>query len=187
MNPADVLWWADESGEPMQRSLVDAIDVRLPLMDLQNLDLNEREERASKIIAEQGSVAFDFRQAPLFRGVLLRMGEREHVFDSRCHHILCDEWSQACSMEELAELYEEVERGEEPTLPQTGNAIWGVCSRTRKEMRAGKFQRQMEYWKAQLAEMPQALELQIDHARPCGQSFPRGIHIKVWKATCWRA
>src|SRR6266700_524520 len=42
-------------------------------------------------------------------------------------------------------------------------------------MRAGKFQRQMEYWKAQLAEMPQALELQIDHARPVRQSFRGGI------------
>jgi len=47
----------DESGEPMQRVFGDAIDVRLPLMDLQNLDLNER-RRGAKDHSEQGKRGF---------------------------------------------------------------------------------------------------------------------------------
>ena len=76
------------------------------------------EERAQKIVAEQGSMAFDLGHAPLLRGVLLRMGEREHVFGLTLHHILCDEWSLGLLMEELAEAYEQCEKGEEPPLPQ---------------------------------------------------------------------
>ncbi len=165
----------DENGEPMQRVVGERLDVRLPLIDLQGLALNEREERAQKIVAEQGSMAFDLSQAPLLRGVLLRMGEREHVFGLTLHHILCDEWSLGVLMEELAEAYEQYERGEEPSLPQLATQYGEYALEQRKEMDAGKYQRQMEYWKAQLAGMPQVLELQTDRVRQVRQSFRGAI------------
>ncbi len=166
---------ADENGEPMQRVAGEGLDVRLPLVDLRDLDLSEKEERAQKIISEHGRIAFDLGQAPLFRGVLLRMGEREHVFGLTLHHILCDEWSLGVFMEELAALYKQVESGEESLLPQLAMQYGEYALEQRKEMRAGKFQRQMEYWKAQLAGMPQVIELQTDHARLVRQSFRGGI------------
>lgn len=166
---------ADENGEAMQGVVEERLDVRLPLMDLQDLDRNEREERAQKIVAEQGSMAFDLSQAPLLRGVLLRMGEREHVFGLTLHHILCDEWSLGVLMEELAELYEADAKGEESPLPQLAMQYGEYALEQRKELRTGKFQRQMEYWKRQLAGMPQVLELQTDHARQVRQSFRGGI------------
>jgi hypothetical protein len=165
----------DENGEPMQRVVGERPDIRLPLIDLQGLARNEREERAQKIVAEQGSMAFDLSQAPLLRGVLLRMGEREHVFGLTLHHILCDEWSLGVLMEELAEAYEQYERGEEPSLPQLATQYGEYALEQRKEMDAGKYQRQMKYWKAQLAGMPQVLELQTDRARQVRQSFRGAI------------
>src|SRR5207245_815440 len=110
------------------------LDVRLPLMDLQDLEFNEGEERAKKIVAEQGRMAFDLGQAPLLRGVLLRMGEREHIFGLTLHHILCDEWSLGVLMEELAELYEEDERGEESPLPQLAMQYGEYALEQRKEL-----------------------------------------------------
>ena len=65
----------DEHGKPMQKVIGETLDVRLPVVDLRHLEPGAREEQAKKVIAEESSAAFDLSQAPLFRGVLVRMGE----------------------------------------------------------------------------------------------------------------
>ncbi len=165
----------DENGDPKQSVLQKTSGIGLPLTDLRDLSSSEREERAKKIVAEQGKTIFDLSHAPLFRGALLRMDEKEYVFALTMHHILCDEWSLGVFMEELTELYEAYEKGEESPLPQLGMQ-YGEYARDQWEgLRAGKFRQQMEYWKTELAGMPQALELQTDYTRQVHQSFRGGI------------
>src|SRR5579864_3545095 len=164
-----------EDEEPKQKVVGEKLDVPLPLMDLRTLEAGDREEQAKKIVAEQGSKAFDLSQAPLLRGVLVRTGEKEHVLALTLHHIICDEWSLEVLMEELDKLYEAYGRGEESPLPELGMQYGEYALEQREELRGEKFQQQMEYWKAQLAGMPRVLELPTDHARPAQQSFRGGI------------
>jgi len=69
----------DEHGKPMQKVVGEKLDVRFPVVDLQHLEPGAREEQAKKVIAEEISAAFDLSRGPLLRGVIVRMGEKEHV------------------------------------------------------------------------------------------------------------
>jgi amino acid adenylation domain-containing protein len=164
----------DEHQELRQKVVAERLDVRLPVMDLRQLEADEREEQAKKIIAEEGSKAFDLTQAPLLRGVVVRMEEREHVLGLTLHHIICDDWSLRILMSELGKLYETYGRGEESPLPELGMQYAEYALEQRQGLHGEGSEQQMEYWKEQLKGMPQVLELPTDHARPVRQSFRGG-------------
>src|SRR5207244_5468157 len=68
----------DQQEGPKQKVVGEKLDVRLPVMDVRQLAAGEREEQAKKMIEEEGRKRFDLTKAPLWRGVLVRTGEREH-------------------------------------------------------------------------------------------------------------
>ena len=161
----------DEHQELRQKVVGEKLDMRLPVMDLRQLEAGEREEQAKKILAEEGSKAFDLTQAPLLRGVLVRMEEREHVLGLTLHHIICDDWSLRILMSELGKLYEAYGKGEESPLPELGMQYGEYALEQREGLLGGGLEQQMEYWKEQLKGMPQVLDLPTDQVRPVRQSF----------------
>src|SRR5580765_4107970 len=144
----------DEHGKPMQKVVGKTLDVRLPVIHLQHLESGAREEQAEKIIAEEISAAFDLSRASLFRGVIVRMDERDHVWGMTLHHSICDEWSLAVLMEELEQLYEAYRRGEESPLPELEMQYGDYALEQREGLSGEKLQQQMGYWKKQLDGMP---------------------------------
>jgi pristinamycin I synthase 3 and 4 len=175
----------DENEEPRQKVVGERLDVRLPVVDLRELEAGEREQQAKKVLSKEGGKAFDLSQAPLLRGVLVRIGEREHVWGLTLHHIVCDDWSLGVLMSELGKLYEAYGRGEESPLPELGMQYGEYALQQREWLRGGNFQRQMEYWKGQLQGMPQVLELPTDLARPARQSFRGGTEQRSLRSDLW--
>ncbi|PYP84307.1 MAG: non-ribosomal peptide synthetase, partial [Candidatus Angelobacter sp. Gp1-AA117] len=165
----------DEHGHPMQKVVGERCDVRLPVMDLQRLEPDAREEQAKKVIAEESSAAFDLNRAPLLRGVLVRMDDNDHVLRLTLHHSICDEWSLGVLMEELEQLYVAYGRGEESPLPELQMQYGEYALQQKQELDEKKLQQQMEYWKEQLEGMPQVLELPTDYGRPAQMSFRGGM------------
>jgi hypothetical protein len=108
----------DEHEQPKQKVVGAKLDVQLPVTDLRQLDPGEREQQAKKVIAQEAGKAFDLSRAPLFRGVLIRTKDAEHILMLTLHHSICDEWSLGVLMEELEKLYEAYGKGEESPLPE---------------------------------------------------------------------
>jgi amino acid adenylation domain-containing protein len=165
--------------EGLRQRVEGKLDVRLPVMDLRQLAAGERQEQAKKIIAEEGSKPFDLTQSPLWRGVLVRTAEKEHVLGLTLHHIISDDWSLRILMTELGKLYEAYRKGEESPLPELGMQYGDYALEQREALSKGRFQQQMEYWKGQLKGMPQVLELPADHSRPARESFRGGIEQRI--------
>ncbi|MGB8128330.1 MAG: condensation domain-containing protein, partial [Candidatus Angelobacter sp.] len=165
----------DEHQDLKQKVVGEKLDLRLPVVDLRHLEASDREAQAKRIIAEEGGKAFDLTQAPLFRGILVRMEEREHVLGLTLHHIICDDWSLRILMSEWGKLYEAYVRGEESPLPQLGMQYGEYALEQKQGLHRGEVDRHMGYWKEQLKGMPQVLELPTDHVRPARQSFRGGI------------
>ncbi|HET8891688.1 MAG TPA: amino acid adenylation domain-containing protein [Candidatus Angelobacter sp.] len=168
----------DEHGEPQQKVVEESFNVRLPVTDLRHLEPDAREEQAKKVIAEESSAAFDLSRAPLFRCVLMRMAEGDHIWGMTLHHSICDEWSLAVLMEELEQLYEAYRRGEESPLPELEVQYGDYALEQRDGLSGEKLQQQMEYWKKELEGMPQVLELPTDHVRPAKLSFRGRMHAR---------
>ncbi|HEV8493825.1 MAG TPA: condensation domain-containing protein, partial [Candidatus Angelobacter sp.] len=161
----------DEHGKPMQKVVGENLDVRLPVVDLQHLEPGAREEQAKNVIAEEISAAFDLSRVPLFRGVIVRMAERDHIWGMTLHHSICDEWSLGVLMEELEQLYEAYRRGEESPLPELEVQYGDYAEWQREWLQGEVLEEQLGYWRNQLGDGGEVLELPADRVRPAVQSY----------------
>src|SRR5437588_445282 len=155
-----------EDGEPVQK-IEDSIEFGLQLVDLNNQECAANPGKQAHEIIKQGvSEPFDLVTAPLLCGLLVRPGEREHILALIIHHIVMDEWSMGILQQEMALLYAAYVRGQESPLQEmplqyAEYTLWQL-----QWLEGEVFVRQMEYWKNQLAGMPEFLELPTDKPRP---------------------
>jgi amino acid adenylation domain-containing protein len=163
-----------EDGQPRQKVIGEGIQIRLRFVDLQDGDESQKETEARKILTEDGGRGFDLGQAPLMRGVLARIGERDHALGLTLHHVVCDDWSLKLLMTEWSTLYEAYGKGEKSPLPEPQSQYGDYALKQRQEMQGKQIERQMEYWKEQLEGMPGVLDLPTDKKRPAQQSFCGG-------------
>ncbi len=108
---------------------------------------------------------FDVGRGPLVRGVVVRLGEFDHVLLLTVHHIVSDGWSSGVLAREVGVLYEAFRRGGgSPLVPlgvQYGDfAVW-QRGWLRGEVLAG----QLGFWRERLAGVS-VLELPGDRVRP---------------------
>src|SRR6185503_1558579 len=114
---------------------------------------------------------FDLQRGPLLRVQLLQLSEDEHVLLVTMHHIVSDGWSMGVLVREVAALYTAFSSGqpaalEELPIQYADYAVW-----QREWLREEVLERQLSYWREQLAGAPAVLELPSDHPRPAVQSF----------------
>jgi amino acid adenylation domain-containing protein len=138
--------------------------------DLSGLTSDERARKVAETRAKAVRTPFDLVKGPLIRAELLSLGEREHELVLCAHHIVFDGWSASLLLDELGKLYSAHARGTEPALA----APWpfgAYAAQRAAEAGSESGARDLEFWRARFAELPPALELPLDHARPAERSF----------------
>ncbi len=108
---------------------------------------------------------FDLSAAPLLRANLLVIAKDDFFLTIVVHHIAFDGWSRTCFFRELQAHYEAALRGIEAVLPElpvryADYAVWH-----REWLASGVRERQMQYWRKQLAPPLPSLELPTDRPR----------------------
>jgi amino acid adenylation domain-containing protein len=136
-----------------------------PIIDLSSVPVENREREAMQIAREEARTPFDLAQGPLFRVRLLRVEDREHLLLVSMHHIISDGWSVQLLMRELAEGYASFLNGEAPgrSAPPLQGADFAFWER--RWMLGSEIERQLAYWKRQLADPPGLLELPMARHR----------------------
>ena len=174
-----------EDGEPVQK--VEAlIEFRLQLLDLSNpQDAENGRKRALEIVTQESAKPFDLESVPLLRGMLIRSGEREHILALSIHHIVVDEWSMGILQHEMALLYSAYVQGQESPLKQMPIQYADYTMWQAQWLQGEVFSRQMEYWKTQLAGMPEVLELPTDRPRPAMSEHRGSMETALLDGTYW--
>jgi amino acid adenylation domain-containing protein/FkbM family methyltransferase len=163
-----------DQGRPIQ--FIDSGDGwRLPVEDMSHLTVAAQEAEVRRRVDESAERPFDLTHGPLFRTLLLRLNDEEHVLLLGMHHIISDGMSLDVFGRELAKLYEAYSKGHDFSLPAlpiqyADYAVW-----QRRYLESGVLRVQMEYWVKELEGLPRLLELPADRPRPPVQSF-RGAH-----------
>ncbi|WP_142250624.1 non-ribosomal peptide synthetase [Bradyrhizobium sp. UNPF46] len=144
---------------------------RLDTVDLSALGDDERRAETGRLMSEDGQRLFDLSAGPLFRVTLLRLTQNQHIVLVNMHHIISDAWSIGVMLAEVTALYAARVAGrvsplESLQVQYADYALW-----QRQWLRGEVQTRQLDYWKRQLADAPQALALPTDRARPQIQSF----------------
>jgi amino acid adenylation domain-containing protein len=167
--------FAAEDGEPSQ-VVGAAYEMRLAVTDLSTLGLAEREAEVLGLANAEAQQGFDLSQGPLLRAQLLRLEEEEHIVLLTMHHIVSDGWSMGVLIGELSTLYVSFGAGEASPLPELSIQYADFAHWQQEWLQGEVLEKQMGYWRGQLAGAPGVLELPTDHARPAVQSFRGATH-----------
>ncbi|QRN95171.1 non-ribosomal peptide synthase/polyketide synthase [Archangium violaceum] len=160
----------EEEGRAIQVLLPPA-PLALPVTDLSALPASERDARVQRLAAEELGRPFELTRGPLLRARLLRLAEREHVLLLMMHHIVSDEWSMGVLVSEMGMLYAALSKGQEPVLPPLAVQYADYAVWQREWLQGEALEKQLAYWRQQLAGAPPVLELPTDRPRPAEQSF----------------
>ena len=152
--------------------------VKLPLIDISNMEVEEREEELQRIASREALEPFDLR-GNLLRLKLVKLGEEDHVSLATMHHIISDDWSLGVLTSEATALYRAFSAGEPSPLPElpvqyADYAVW-----QREWLQGEALEQQLSYWRQHLAGAPHVINLPFDRPRPPAQSY-RGAHLPVW-------
>jgi amino acid adenylation domain-containing protein len=138
----------------------------------------ENSEELKGYLSRAAREAMDITRAPLLRGHLLILGPESHVLLLMVHHIVFDGWSMGVFVRELETLYRAHASGTKSDLPAPALHYVDFAVWQRQWLAAGVLERQLAYWKKQLAGAPPVVTLPADRRRPQAEMF-RGARRKM--------
>jgi amino acid adenylation domain-containing protein len=156
-------------GRPVQQP--ESVRVNLPFVDLCSLSESEQRVMAERLGREEARRPFDLRHAPLLRAQLLQLSEARHLFLFTMHHIVSDGWSTGVLLREIGDLYKAHLSGTPSLLPELEIQYADFAVWQREHLQGELLDAQLSYWKQQLADAPEVLELPTDRPRPRLESF----------------
>jgi amino acid adenylation domain-containing protein/thioester reductase-like protein len=177
--------FAERDGQPVQVIAPPAARFLLPRVDLGALPATVRAAAARRLAQEEVERPFDLVRGPLLRTVLLRLGPAEHALLLGMHHIVSDGWSMGVLVREVSTLYTRLAHlaagdGLASPSPLPGLAIqYADFAVWQRGWLSGEvLERQIAYWRQQLAGAPAALALPADRPRPAMQTL-RGARLRA--------
>jgi len=145
--------------------------VSLPVIDLRQLPQSEREAEAHRIVLDEGGRVFDLARGPLWRLVLLRLGEEEHILMLTEHHLVHDGWTEGALVRDFLELYVARSAGNPAALPELPIQYADFAHWQRQWLRGKTLEDLLSYWKEHLRGADPLLQLPTDRPRPAVQTF----------------
>ena len=122
-------------------------------------------------MAEEAQRPFDLAQDLMLRATLIKLSEQEHILLLVMHHIASDGWSMGILMRELSHFYEAEISGLPSSLPELPIQYADYAEWQLEWLQGEVLNKQLDYWKRQLAGAPTRLDLPTDRPRPAVQTF----------------
>ncbi len=160
----------NDNGKPAL-SITESAALEISWFDLSQLPVGEQEAKARELASQETQRPFVLAHSPLLRAALVRLRAQEHVLLLTMHHIISDGWSIGIFLRELASLYNAFNRGEAPALPALPLHYVDFAAWQRTWLTGGELQKQLAYWRDQLAGAPRVIALPIDRPRPPVRTF----------------
>jgi amino acid adenylation domain-containing protein/FkbM family methyltransferase len=157
-------------GRPMQ-FVQPSLTIPMPRIDLSDLPPEIQQAELERLSVAEAREPFDLAQGPLIRIKLLRLHDEDHVLLLTMHHIVSDGWSIGVLVRELFALAEALYLQTEPPLAPLALQYPDFAVWQREWLQGEVLERQLDYWRGQLANSPPALELPADFQRPAVQTF----------------
>lgn len=156
------------NGQPVQ------IVLPSPNLNLEVVELQQQE--IQQLATEAAQQPFNLSKGYLLRVKLLRISELEHVLLLVMHHIISDAWSISVLVREMATLYPAFCNSLPSQLPELLIQYADFTVWQRQWLQGKILQKQLSYWKQQLAGSFSVLELPTDYPRPPLQTFQGTRH-----------
>jgi thioesterase domain-containing protein len=159
-----------DEGQPVQ-VIAPAVALELPLVDLQHLDGAAQSTEVQNLALTQAETAFDAIAGSLWRFLLIRLAETEHILLYTVSHLVFDAWSHSVLMRELGALYTAFLTGKPSPLAALPIQYADFANSQHQWFQDGILASQLDYWQHQLAGAMPSLDLPTDHLRPASSVY----------------
>ena len=157
--------FASIDGEPVQ-VISEPYELDIPVIEVSGSTKNEIEDKIYELARIEARKPFNLKELPLIRLTVLRIGEKDNVLLLTMHHIISDGWSMGILVNEITTLYRAFYNGEENPLPELEIQYADFSEWQHEYLKGEVLQKQLDYWKEQLGDIPPVLELPTDRPRP---------------------
>ncbi|AGM07920.1 condensation domain-containing protein [Amycolatopsis keratiniphila] len=148
----------------------DSVPVRLPVVDLSVLPVEEKERRFAQASYAAARRGFAISRGPLYRAELYRLSDDLHTLLWVTHHAVADGQSQAVLIGELARLYRAARAGEPVVLPEPAVQYGDYAAWHRGHLSGPRLEELLTFWRGTLDGVPD-LELVPHRKRPRMATF----------------
>jgi amino acid adenylation domain-containing protein len=145
--------------------------VSFAMADLEGLARDERYACARRLVEQETDRPFDLSRGPLLRASVLRLSPGEHIALMTLHHIVSDAWSARVLEQEMTLLHRSYRDGEPSLLPELAIQFADYANWQRERFSGELLQKQLTYWRNQLAGSPPLVDVPTDRSRPAVQSY----------------
>ncbi|HEX5426489.1 MAG TPA: condensation domain-containing protein, partial [Candidatus Acidoferrales bacterium] len=143
----------------------------IPVIDLRHLPAPERYAEARQLSMEEAAAPFQLATGPLLRSRVLRLDDREYLVLLTTHHIVSDRWSTSILFNELSKLYTAYQHGFPSPLPEPLIQYADFACWQRDRIQGERLEQLIEYWRDELGDPEETLDLPTDHLRPLARTF----------------
>ena len=151
-------------GKPMQIILPEML-VTVACIDLEQFPYEQREQELRTLAQAEGRAPFNLSTGPLFRARVIRVSSTDHVALVTMHHIISDGWSIGVFIGEISRVYPEYDRGRPSPLPELAIQYADFAEWQRSSLQGDVLEKELAYWKSNLAGAPEVLDLPTDRPR----------------------
>ncbi|HWP55862.1 MAG TPA: amino acid adenylation domain-containing protein [Pyrinomonadaceae bacterium] len=144
----------------------------LETIDLTSLAESEQTVECRRLAKAESLRPFDLECAPLIRTTLIRLNDETSIFLLTMHHIVSDGSSILIFFRELSALYRAFSKGEVSPLAELRVQYADYALWQRDWLQGEVLERQLSYWRNQLAGELPVLDLPADRPRPAVQTYP---------------
>ncbi len=149
----------------------------LPIVDLRYCD--DKNQELLKQAANHANRTFDLATGPLWRCVLFRLEQTEHILLIAIHHIVCDGWSINLLLTELSAIYNAIIASEAPVLSPLALRYSDYARWERKKVGESSFESELAYWNKELQGASVVLDFPVDRLPSGSLPFEVG-HKSFW-------
>ncbi|MBY4715764.1 non-ribosomal peptide synthetase [Burkholderia cepacia] len=167
----------NDDGVVMQR-----IHAHLPVsiadVDLRDQPPAARDAQAARLAEREAAEPFDLARGPLLRATLVALAGDRHRLLLTAHHAVIDGWSSRCAFDELSAAYRAYAEGRAPSLPDLPIQYADYADWQRDMLAGGEGERQLDYWRGALRDVPGPLALPVDR-QPGAARTLQGARVSV--------
>lgn len=137
-----------------------------PLAEVPFFEFKATEEDIPHRVAQEVTRPFDLGADVMIRITWLKLGDQEGVLILNMHHIASDGWSMGVLAKEFLALYQAYISGQVSPLPALTIQYADFAQWQRGYLRGEVLEKELAYWRKQLADIPSEHSLPLDHPRP---------------------
>lgn len=161
-------------GDRLQQMVAPTLTVTPTVIDLAEAPEPGRLAEAEHLARAEARRPFDLARGPLFRALIIRLADADHLFVLTFHHIICDAWSLGIVTSELWQLHTALATFSLPALAELPIQYPDFAVWQRAHVQGHTAARDLEYWKQTLRGPLPILELPTDHPRGARTTAPSG-------------